>query len=183
VHRTLLRALQSISTVMSSIVHVHISAKFLMSSQAASEASLEELIGLHLHRNTPASFGEGCGTLTRFSALRSLYLRRADISTMLSVCTDYNYPPLPTGLRRGRCSPWSIIHPAYHGRCANSSLNLVLLSRSTRIIHVWLLLCLLPDCAPRFHHISSSLRCDRQHASRWLRVPQNPARSLYSRRS
>jgi len=69
-------------------------------AQASAEATLEAMAGLYLVSRSHAASGVGVGSLSRFTALRSLYLRNAEHSTLCPT-----HPPLPTGLRHGarRC--------------------------------------------------------------------------------
>ena len=61
--------------------------------QATSEATLEVMAGLHLPLRSPASEAP-LGSLSRFTALRSLHLRQAHDVTLTP-----GHPALPTGLR------------------------------------------------------------------------------------
>ena len=83
-------------------MHAHIlQPDMLCHVQGASMTSLEILDGVHLINDVDdsseeGSQGEGVRSLARFTALRSLALRRANGSTMFR-----DTPVLPSGLRCG----------------------------------------------------------------------------------
>lgn len=84
------------------------------------------LDGLHLLRGeTRSALDVGTGSLARFSALRTLYLRQAAVHTMIPC-----HPRLPTGLRYVACSPrlarsWSATQMLHAQAMASVCLHLI----------------------------------------------------------
>ena len=73
-------------------------------AQAASEGSLEVVDGVRLFECSWDNIAVTHGSLSRFEALRSLLLRRADYDNMTP-----HHPPLPAGLRRGAAHPHAML--------------------------------------------------------------------------